>query len=109
MPRRWIRTSTGGDPGVSYCVARTGSGSDTSRDAVPLMNAPGYRCGGDLVSPAGPQDPPGEYTVVFLDTEQDCTPLYPGTRPAYPAALDYSSLDDQQPPQYVCLSEHVGA
>ncbi|MBO7936656.1 serine/threonine protein kinase [Streptomyces sp. S9] len=105
--------STGGDPGVSYCVAWTGSGSgsgsDTSRDAVLLMNAPGYQCGGDLVSPAGTQEPPGEYTVVFFDTEQDCTPLYPGTRLTYPAVLDYSSLDDGQPPQYVCLSEHVGA
>ncbi|MEU4046080.1 serine/threonine-protein kinase [Streptomyces antibioticus] len=101
--------STGGDPGVSYCVAWTGSGSDTSRDAVLLMNAPGYQCGGDVVSPAGTQDPPGEYTVVFFDTEQDCAPLYPGTRLTYPAVLDYSSLDDQQPPQYVCLSEHVGA
>ncbi|WP_432173950.1 serine/threonine protein kinase [Streptomyces sp. Tue6028] len=99
---------TGGDPSVFYCVAWTGSGSDTSRDAVLLMNAPGYQCGADLVSPSGSRDALGD-AVVFYDTEQDCTPLYPGTRLTYPAVLDYSSLDDQQPPQYVCLTEHVGA
>ncbi|MFF0001717.1 serine/threonine protein kinase [Streptomyces avermitilis] len=103
--------STGGDPGVLYCVAWTGSGSGngTSRDAVLLMNAPGYQCGADLVNPTGTKDVLGDYAVVFYDTEQDCTPLYPGTRLTYPAVLDYSSLGDQEPPKYVCLTEHVGA
>lgn len=99
--------STGGDPGVFYCVAWTGSASDTTRDAVLLMNAPGAQCGADLVNPAGSGEAPGEYSV-FYDTEQDCTPLYPGTRQTYPAVLDYSSLG-QQAPTYVCLSEHLGA
>ncbi|MFE1292438.1 serine/threonine protein kinase [Streptomyces sp. NPDC058751] len=101
--------STGGDPGVFYCVAWTGSGSDTSRDGVLLMNAPGYQCGADLVDPAGAQDASGDYAIVFYDTEQNCTALYPGTRLTYPAVLDYGSLDGRQPPQYVCLTEHVGA
>ncbi|MGW7612178.1 serine/threonine protein kinase [Streptomyces sp. NPDC054766] len=102
--------STGGDPGVFYCVAwtRSGSGSDTSRDAVLLMNAPGYQCGADLAAPSGSRDALGN-AIVFYDTEQDCTALYPGTRLTYPAVLDYSSLDDQEPPKYVCLTEHVGA
>ncbi|MFD5520723.1 serine/threonine protein kinase [Streptomyces sp. NPDC127066] len=100
--------STGGDPGVFYCVAWTGSASDTTRDGVLLMNAPGAQCGADLVNPAGTGDAPGEY-AVFYDTEQDCTPLYPGTRQTYPAVLDYSSLGEQQTPTYVCLSEHLGA
>ncbi|MGW1537845.1 serine/threonine-protein kinase [Streptomyces aureus] len=99
--------STGGDPSAWYCVAWTGSASDTSRDAVLLMNAPGVQCAADLVNPAGSGDAPGEYEV-FYDTEQDCTPLYPGTRQTYPAVLDYSSLGDQQAPTYACLSEHLG-
>ncbi|MGW3916062.1 hypothetical protein ACWEBX_31775 [Streptomyces sp. NPDC005070] len=36
-------------------------------------------------------------------------PLYPGTRLTDPAVLDYSSVDDQEPPKYLCLTEHVGA
>ncbi|MFE4698725.1 serine/threonine protein kinase [Streptomyces sp. NPDC056738] len=100
--------STGGDPGVFYCVAWTGSANDTSRDAVLLMNAPGYQCGADLVSPSGTRDAQGQ-AIVFYDTEQDCTPLYAGTRQTYPAVLDYSSLGDQEAPTYVCLSEHLGA
>lgn len=99
---------TGGDPSVFYCVAWTGSASDTSRDAVLLMNAPGYQCGADLVDPSGTRDALGD-AIVFYDTEQDCTPLYPGTRLTYPAVLDYSSLGDQESPKYVCLTEHVGA
>ncbi|MET8289879.1 serine/threonine-protein kinase [Streptomyces sp. NPDC005132] len=101
--------STGGDPGVFYCLGWNGSASGASRDAVLLMNAPGYRCGADLVDPAGSKGVPGGYTLVFYDTEQDCTPSYPGTRLTYPAVLDYSSLGDQEPRQYVCLTEHVGA
>ncbi|MEV6534928.1 serine/threonine-protein kinase [Streptomyces sp. NPDC051639] len=101
--------STGGDPGATYCLGWNGSGSGPSRDAVLLMNAPGYRCGADLVDPAGTKAVPGGYTLVFYDTEQDCTPIYPGTRLTYPAVLDYSSLGDQEPRQYVCLTEHVGA
>ncbi len=101
--------STGGDPGSLYCLAWTGSADADSRDAVLLMNAPGYQCGADLVSPSGSQGVQGGYTVVLYDTEQDCTPLYPGTRLTYPAVLDYSTLDDQQPRQYACLTEHVGA
>lgn len=100
--------STGGDPSVFYCVAWTGSASDTTRDGVLLMNAPGVQCGADLVNPAGTGDAPGEYTV-FYDTEQDCTPLHPGTRQTYPAVLDYSGVGDQEAPTYVCLSEHLGA
>ncbi|MFJ8728693.1 serine/threonine-protein kinase [Streptomyces bauhiniae] len=101
--------STGGDPSSLYCVAWTGSASANTRDAVLLMNAPGYQCGADLVSPSGSQGGEGDYTVVFYDTERNCTPLYPGTRLTYPAVLDYSGLDDQQPRQYACLTEHVGA
>lgn len=101
--------STGGDPGVLYCVAWTGSGNGTHRDGVLLMNAPGYQCGANLVNSAGTPDVQGDETVVFYETEQDCTPLYPGTRLTYPAVLDYSSLGDQEPPQYVCLTEHTGA
>jgi hypothetical protein len=56
----------------------------------------------------GSGDAPGEYTVLY-DTEQDCTPLYLGTRQTYSAVLDYSSLGDQQAPMYGCLSEHFGA
>ncbi|WP_392970582.1 hypothetical protein [Streptomyces sp. LN245] len=100
--------STGGDPSARYCVAWTGSASDTTRDGVLLMNAPGVQCGADLVNPAGSGDAPGEY-AVFYDTEQNCTPLYPGTRQTYPVVLDYSSLGDQEAPTYVCLSEHLGA
>nr|WP_263974388.1 serine/threonine-protein kinase [Streptomyces triticiradicis] len=100
--------STDGDPSVFYCVAWTGSANSTSRDAVLLMNAPGYQCGADLVSPSGTRDALGN-ALVFHDTEQDCTPLYPGTRLTYPAVLDHSSLGDQEAPTYVCLSEHVGA
>ncbi|WP_244317417.1 serine/threonine-protein kinase [Streptomyces bauhiniae] len=37
--------STGGDPGSVYCLAWTGSSSADSRDAVLLMNAPGYHVG----------------------------------------------------------------
>ncbi|MEW2317682.1 serine/threonine-protein kinase [Streptomyces bauhiniae] len=101
--------STGGDPGSLYCLAWTGSSSADSRDAVLLMNAPGYQCGADLGSASGSQGVQGGYTVVFFDTEQKCTPLYPGTRLTYPAVLDYSTLDDRQPRQYACLTEHVGA
>ncbi|MGW1963597.1 hypothetical protein ACWCPD_25605 [Streptomyces sp. NPDC001935] len=100
--------STGGDPGVFYCVAWTGSASDTTRDAVLLMNAPGYQCGADLGSPSGTRDAQGQ-AIVFYDTEQDCTPHYPGTRQTYPSVLDYSSLGDREAPTYVCLSEHLGA
>ncbi len=101
--------STGGDPGVLYCVAWTGSGNGTHRDGVLLMNAPGYQCGADLMNSAGTPDVLGDETVVFYETEHDCTPLYPGTRLTYPAVLDYSSLGDQESPQYVCLTENVGA
>ncbi|MFF1738886.1 hypothetical protein [Streptomyces mirabilis] len=94
---------------MAWTGSGSGNGSGTSRDAVLLMNAPGYQCGADLVNPAGTQDVLGDYPVVFYDTEQDCTPLYPGTRLTYPAVLDYSSLGDQEPPKYVCLTEHVGA
>lgn len=38
-----------------------------------------------------------------------CTPVYPGTRLTYPAVLDYGTLGDEQPRQYACLTEHVGA
>ncbi|MFD8079355.1 serine/threonine-protein kinase [Streptomyces sp. NPDC059718] len=101
---------TGGDPGMSYCVAWTGSGDGTSRDAALLMNAPGYQCGADLVNPADARvTKPGDYSIVFYDTPQDCTPQYPGTRMTYPAVLDYSGLGYQRPPEYVCLTEHVGA
>ncbi|MFE2297911.1 hypothetical protein ACFXAW_06915 [Streptomyces sp. NPDC059445] len=100
--------STGGDPGVFYCVAWTGSANEISRDGVLLMNAPGYQCGADLVAPSGNRDGLGQ-AIVFYDTEQPCTPLYPGTRQTYPAVLDYSGLDNQQAPTYVCLSEHLGA
>ncbi|NEB93971.1 serine/threonine protein kinase [Streptomyces bauhiniae] len=100
--------STGGDPGALYCLAWTGSTSADSRDAALLMNAPGYQCGADLVSTSGSQSVQGGYTVVLFDTEQNCTPLYPGTRLTYPAVLDYDTLDDQQPRQYACLTEHVG-
>jgi hypothetical protein len=89
-------------------VAWTGSASDISRDAVLLMNAPGYQCGADLEAPSGTRDALGN-AIVFYDTEQDCTALYPGTRLTYPAVLDYSSLGDQESPKYVCLTEHVGA
>ncbi|MER6432132.1 hypothetical protein ABT272_31080 [Streptomyces sp900105245] len=101
--------STGGDPGVLYCVAWTGSGSGTDRDGVLLMNAPGYQCGANLVNSAGTVDVLGDETVVFYETEQDCTPLYPETHLTYPAVLDYSSLGDQETPQYVCLTEQTGA
>ncbi|MGA5319264.1 serine/threonine-protein kinase [Streptomyces seoulensis] len=101
--------STGGDPGSSYCLAWTGSSDADSRDATLLMNAPGYQCGADLVSPSGSPSVQGGYTLVFYDTEQECTSLYPGTRLTYPAVLDYSGLDEQQPRQYTCLTEHVGA
>ncbi|MYZ09179.1 hypothetical protein GT028_17650, partial [Streptomyces sp. SID2999] len=101
--------STGGDPSSVYCLAWTGSASAGSRDAVLLMNAPGYQCGADLGSASGAQGVRGGYPVVFFDTEQDCTPVYPGTRLTYPAVLDYGTLGDEQPRQYACLTEHVGA
>ncbi|WP_026057641.1 hypothetical protein [Streptomyces sp. SS] len=42
--------ATGGDPGVSYCIAWTGSTDSTGRNGALLMNAPGYQCGADLLS-----------------------------------------------------------
>ncbi|MET7761586.1 hypothetical protein ABZS71_05925 [Streptomyces sp. NPDC005393] len=102
--------STGGDPGVSYCIAWTGSSDGTGRNGALLMNAPGYQCGADLLGAVDAQavHPDGN-SGVFYDAPQECAPLYPGSRLTYPAKLDYSSLGDEQPPTYVCLTEHVGA
>ncbi|MEV6651737.1 serine/threonine-protein kinase [Streptomyces sp. NPDC051219] len=101
---------TGGDAGVFYCIAWTGSSDGTGRNGALLMNAPGYQCGADLL---GAGDAKAVHvdgsSSVFSDTPQQCAPLYPGTRLTYPAILDYSSLDDELPPMYVCLTEHVGA
>ncbi|XDO63840.1 serine/threonine protein kinase [Streptomyces sp. RLB1-33] len=68
--------STGGDPGVFYCVAWTGSASDTSRDAVLLMNAPGYQCGADLAAPSGTGMRWGARSSFTTpsSTAQPCTP-----------------------------------
>ncbi|WSL83688.1 serine/threonine protein kinase [Streptomyces sp. NBC_01724] len=101
---------TGGDPGVFYCIAWTGSSDGTGRNGALLMNAPGYQCGADLLGADDAQavHPDGS-SSVFQDTPQKCAPLYPGTRLTYPAMLDYSSLDESLPPSYVCLTEHVGA
>jgi hypothetical protein len=99
----------GGDPGVSYCVAWTGSSDGTARNAALLMDAPRYQCGAELGESAGAVTEPGNYAIVFHDTPQDCAPQWPGTRLTYPAVLDYSSLGDQEPRQYVCLTEHTGA
>ncbi|MEU9141301.1 hypothetical protein AB0D33_36065 [Streptomyces sp. NPDC048404] len=68
--------STGGDPGVFYCVAWIGSASDISRDAVLLMNAPGYQCGADLAAPSGTRDALGNAIVSTTPSRsaQRCTP-----------------------------------
>ncbi|WP_326783081.1 serine/threonine protein kinase [Streptomyces sp. NBC_00151] len=99
----------GGDPGVSYCVAWTGSSDGTARNAALLMDAPRYQCGAELGESADAVTEPGGYAIVFHDTPQDCASQWPGTRLTYPAVLDYSSLGDQEPRQYVCLTEHTGA
>ena len=102
--------TTGGDPSVSYCIAWTGSSDSTGRDGVLLMNAPGYQCGADLLGAADAQAVHLDGSSgVFYDSPQDCAPLYPDTHLTYPAILDYSSLGDQTPLTYVCLTEHAGA
>ncbi|MFH8620874.1 serine/threonine protein kinase [Streptomyces vietnamensis] len=102
--------ATGGDAGVSYCIAWTGSSDGSGRNGALLMNAPGYQCGADLLGAVDAQAVHLDGSSgVFYAEPQECAPLYPGTRLTYPAILDYSSLDNDVPPQYVCLTEHVGA
>lgn len=114
-PPTWVvhvisEPATGGDPGMHYCIAWTGSSDSSGRDGVLLMNAPGYQCGASLLGAVDAQavHMNGE-SSVFYEAPQDCTPLYPGTRLTYPAVLDYSSLGDSRPPAYICLTEHTGA
>ncbi|MEW2083935.1 serine/threonine-protein kinase [Streptomyces sp. NPDC005283] len=101
---------TGGDPGMPFCIAWTGSGNGTGRNGALLLNAPGYQCGATLVGAVDAQavHPDGE-SSVFYDAPQECASLYPGTRLTYPAILDYSGLDEEVPPAYVCLTERTGA
>ncbi|MEU4063554.1 protein kinase [Streptomyces wedmorensis] len=102
--------ATGGDPGVSYCIAWTGSTDSTGRNGALLMNAPGYQCGADLLGALDAQAIHLDGTSgVFYTTPQPCTPLYPDTRLTYPALLDYTTLDPTRPPDHVCLTEHTGA
>ncbi|MFE5023168.1 hypothetical protein ACFRAO_07530 [Streptomyces sp. NPDC056656] len=42
--------ATGGDPGTSYCLTYTGSGSGEQREAVLLSDTPAYRCT-DILGP----------------------------------------------------------
>lgn len=99
---------TGGDPGSSFCLAWTGSGEGVGKDAVLLMNAPGYQCGAALVGADGQAVHP-DGTSVFSAIPSDCTESYPDTRMTYPAVLDFPNDGGAQPPQYVCVLANVGA
>ncbi|WP_406507613.1 hypothetical protein [Streptomyces sp. NBC_00212] len=100
--------ATGGDPGSSYCLAWTGSGEGTGKDAALLMNAPGYQCGAALVGADG-QAIQADDTSVFTAIPPDCADSYPDTRMTYPAVLDFPNDGGAQPPEYVCVLANVGA
>lgn len=100
--------ATGGDPGVTYCLAWTGSSDGAGKDATLLMNAAGYQCGADLVGSDG-QAIQEDGTSVFSDSPQTCEASYPGTRITYPSVLDFPSEGGAQPPEYVCVAENTGA
>ncbi|MFJ5532504.1 hypothetical protein [Streptomyces sp. NPDC093261] len=99
---------TGGDPGSTYCIAFTGSSTDTGRDGVLLMNAAHYQCGADIVLPSG-QVSDAQGDSVFSNSAPSCTPDMPDTRMTYPAVLDFSALASGTAPEFVCLVANVGA
>ncbi|MFJ4800165.1 hypothetical protein [Streptomyces murinus] len=98
----------GGDPGSTYCIAFTGSSTDTGVDGVLLMNAPNYQCGATIVLPDG-QARDDQGSSVFSNSPLSCTPSMPDTRMTYPAVLDFSAVAPDAPPEFVCLVANVGA
>ncbi|MEU1783917.1 MULTISPECIES: hypothetical protein [Streptomyces] len=100
--------ATVGDPGSAYCVAWTGSGSGDEKNAVLLMNAPGYQCAASLVGTDG-LGVRSDGQSVFYDSLPYCVPAYPNTRVTYPAVLDFPNDGGARPPVYVCLLTHTGA
>lgn len=92
--------ATGGDPGMTFCLRWTGSGSGEERDAVLLMQAPAYQCSATLVSPTT-----GQVAQTDVMTEE---PVLACLGPKdYPAVLE--NAWDSSPPLYTCLSENHGA
>ncbi|MDT0377268.1 hypothetical protein RM572_00565 [Streptomyces sp. DSM 42041] len=91
--------STGGDIGSTYCIAWTGSSSSIGRDAVLLLEAPGYQCSAFLVTATDGQVT-GPYGVMSEQEITDCQA--PGT---YPAIL-HNAWDTTF---YTCLLDHTGA
>ncbi|MER5185154.1 hypothetical protein ABT009_43915 [Streptomyces sp. NPDC002896] len=90
--------ATGGDPGSSYCLIYTGSSSGPEREAILLMNAPGYQCHDML-----PYDATGEHSP-FMTEAPDCA------APARPAVLSFAEVGGwEQEVMYTCLTEHHGA
>ncbi|GAA1934315.1 hypothetical protein [Streptantibioticus ferralitis] len=90
----------GGDPGANYCIAFTGSGSDTGRDGVLLMNTPHYQCSADIL--------PDSQGRKFFSSVPSCQ-LDPGTRMVYPAVLDFRTVAPGTAPEFVCLMGNDGA
>lgn len=90
--------ATGGDPSSTFCISWTGSESEYGRDAVLLMNTPGYQCAADLVTSTDGQVH-GPYGV-FYEVATECA-----AEGTYPAVLQ-GAWDSTF---YACLNDHTGA
>ncbi|GLW51390.1 hypothetical protein Stsp02_70510 [Streptomyces sp. NBRC 14336] len=89
---------TGGDPGASYCLVYTGSASGPEREAILLMNAPGYQCH-DLL----PFDPTG-LTPAFTTDAPLCE------APSRAAVVNFAEVGGWEGElMYTCLTRHSGA
>ncbi len=89
---------TGGDPGASYCLVYTGSASGPEREAILLMNAPGYQCH-DLL----PFDPTG-LTPAFTTDAALCA------APSRAAVVNFAEVGGWEGElMYTCLTRHSGA
>ena len=90
--------ATGGDISSSYCIKWTGSAAGTERDAVLLLEAPGYQCSAFVVDRAtgkvrGPQGVLSEFPVTCLAPKTYAATLKNAWDMTY----------------YVCLADHHGA
>lgn len=87
---------TGGDPGSTFCLVYTGSSSGTEREAILLMNAPGYQCQ-DLLPYDGINSP-------FSTEAPNCQP------PSREAVLSFAETGGwDEDLMYTCLTKNHGA
>ncbi|MBL1085852.1 hypothetical protein JK359_28455 [Streptomyces actinomycinicus] len=87
---------TGGDPSSTYCLVYTGSSSGAEREAILLMNAPGYQC----------QD-----LLPYDGTNSAFSTAAPSCRaPSRAAVLSFAETGGWEGElMYTCLTENHGA